>query len=75
LPSLAELKAAERAAFAAIGALGERELSAVKAWIASGCERAQPKPDDEARRLLADQLTLATDATKAARAAPERKAV
>ena len=38
-------KVAEREAFAAIGALGEAELAAVKAWIASGCEGPQPMPD------------------------------
>ncbi len=36
-----EAYAAERDAFAAIGALGERELSAVKAWIAGGYEGPQ----------------------------------
>jgi hypothetical protein len=46
---LAQTETAERAAFAAIGALRAVELDAVKVWIASGCEGDQPKPDDEAR--------------------------
>lgn len=57
-----EAEAEERAAFAGIGALGERELAAVKAWIASGCEGAQPKPDAEARRVLGDRLMTAIEA-------------
>ena len=57
-----ELESAEREAFAAIGALGERELTAVKSWIASGGERPQPRPDVEARRVLADRLMAAIEA-------------
>ena len=60
-----EAYAAEREAFAAIGELGERELSAVKAWIASGCEGSQPRPDVEARRVLADRLMAALEARQA----------
>ena len=56
-----ELESAEREAFAAIGALGERELTAVKAWIASGCEGSQPRPDADARRVLGDRLTAAIE--------------
>ena len=68
-PALAEAEAAERAAFAAIGALGAREIAAVKAWAASGCEGPQPKPDAEARREQSDRLTKAMDDLAAARAA------
>ena len=60
-----ELESAERAAFAASGALGERELTAVKAWIASGCEGPQPPPDADARRVLADRLMAALEARQA----------
>lgn len=60
-----EADAAEREAFAAIGELGERELTAVKAWIASGCEGPQPQPDGEARRVLADRLMAALEARRA----------
>ena len=56
MADLAKAESAEREAFAAIGALGEREMTAVKAWIASGCEGKQPRPDDDARSVLADQL-------------------
>ena len=59
--TLAEIEAAERDAFSAIGALGERELASVKAWIASGCEGPQPRPDVEARRVLADRLSAAVE--------------
>ena len=57
-----EAEAAERAAFAAIGEPGERELTAVKEWIASGCEGPKPQPDDEARRVRADRLMAAIEA-------------
>ena len=64
--TIADAEAEERAAIAAIGALGERELIAVKAWVASGCEGPQPKRDDEARRVLADRLMAAIEAREAA---------
>jgi hypothetical protein len=58
----AAAEGAERAAFAAIGRLGEAELTAVKAWIASGCEGPQPRPDAEARRVLGNRLMAAIEA-------------
>ena len=58
-------EAEERAAIAAIGELGERELAAVKAWIAGGCEGPQPRPDAEARRVLAERLMAAIEAREA----------
>ena len=63
------MESAERAAFAAIGALGERELTAVKAWIASGCEGAQPRPDVESRRVLTERLMAALEAWEVAESA------
>lgn len=66
---LAEAEQAERDAFAAIGALGERELEAVKTWVASGCEGEQPKPDAEERRVLSDRLANATRTAELARSA------
>jgi hypothetical protein len=54
---------AEREAFAAIGRLGDREIALIKAWVASGCEGPQPKPDVEARRVLAERLALVLDRT------------
>ncbi|MDE3176817.1 MAG: hypothetical protein KGM15_12010 [Pseudomonadota bacterium] len=59
---LDQAEAAERVAFAAIGALGEAELAAVKAWVASGCEGPRPLSDAEARRVLADRLMAAIEA-------------
>ena len=64
--TLAEAEAAERAAFAEIGRLGEREFEAVLCWIASGCEGEQPKPDQEARLVLADRLSAAMAARETA---------
>jgi hypothetical protein len=64
--TLAEAEAAERAAVRDIGALGERELTAVKLWIAGNCEGPRPQPDAEARRVLADRLTAAMAAREAA---------
>jgi hypothetical protein len=64
--TLAEAEAEERAAIAAIGDLGARELASVKAWVASGCEGPQPRPDAEARRALGDRLTAAIEAREAA---------
>ncbi len=58
--------AVEREIIAEIGALVERELAAVKAWIASGCEGSQPQPDVEARRVLSDRLMAAIEARAAA---------
>ena len=60
-----EANAAERAAFAAIGELGERELTAVKAWISSGCVGPQPRPDDTERQRLTDMLMAALEAREA----------
>ena len=42
-----------------MGELGRRELDAVKAWVASGCDGPQPRLDAEARRVLADRLAAA----------------
>ena len=64
--TLDEAEAAERAAFAAIGRLGVQEFEAIRCWAASGCEGAQPKPDVEARRVLADRLAAAMTAREAA---------
>ena len=61
----ASLEAAEREAISAIGALGEAELTAVKAWVASGCEGPQPRPDPEARRVLTERLVQAIAAREA----------
>ena len=47
-----------------IGALGEVQLAAFKAWIASECEGERPKPEQEARRVLADRPTAAMEARK-----------
>ena len=54
-----EAEAAERAAIAEIGRLGEQEFERVRCWIASGCEGPQPRPDDEARRVLSERLEVA----------------
>ena len=62
----------ERDAFAAIGTLGRRELDAVNAWIALGCEGPQPQPDAEVQRVLAERLADAIEATSAARRAADR---
>ena len=64
--AIEQAEAAERAAIAEIGALGARELADVKAWVASGCEGPQPRPDAEARRVLADQLSDAIAAREVA---------
>ncbi len=64
--ALDEAEAAEREAIAAIGALGEREIAAVKAWIAGGCEGPQPRADAEARRVLTERLMTAIEAREAA---------
>jgi hypothetical protein len=63
-PSKAE--AAERAAIAAIKALGLAELDAVRCWVASGCEGPQPRADAEARRVLTEKLMAAIAAREAA---------
>ena len=70
--TIADAEAEEREAIAAIGALGEAELVAVKAWVASGCEGPKPEPDAEARRVLADRLMAAIEARQAARCATDR---
>ena len=57
---------AEREAFAAIGRLGLIELENVRCFVASGCEGPRPRPDDEARRVLTDNLTAAIAAREAA---------
>jgi hypothetical protein len=63
-PSLAA-EEAEREAFAAVGALGRRELDAIKAWVAADCEGPKPKPDAEARRVLSERLARAVEAREA----------
>ena len=55
----------ERAAIAAIDALGRREIEAVKSWIASGCEGDQPRPDEAERERLARALSEAMEARQA----------
>lgn len=65
-------EAAERAAFAEIGALGERELAAVKAWVASGCEGPEPRPDPEARRVLSERQMAAIRYSRRSRNADTR---
>lgn len=64
--SYSQAEATEREAFAEIGRLGEVEIARVKAWIASGCEGPQPKPDAEARRVLTDKLMAAVETREAA---------
>ena len=64
--NLAEAESAERAAFAEIGRLGEVELTAVKAWIASNCEGLRPQPDAQTRRVLTDRLMAAMAAAEKA---------
>ena len=64
--TLAEAEAAERSAFAEIVRLGEQEFDRVRCWIASGFEGEQPKPDQAARRSLADRLSAAMAAREAA---------
>jgi hypothetical protein len=54
--------AGEERAIAAIGPLGQRELAAVKAWIASGCEGPRPVPDAAERERLTDDLMRAINA-------------
>ncbi len=66
--TFAETAAAEREAFAAIGEFGRRELDAVKAWIAGGCEGPQPRPDAEERQRFADGPMAAVGAGDAASA-------
>ena len=63
--TLAEAEAAERAAVVAIGELGEREIAAVKAWVASDCEGRRPVQDMAARQRLGDQLVRAIEAREA----------
>jgi hypothetical protein len=58
--------AADRAVFAEIGRLGERELADVKAWVPSGREGDQPRRDEKARRVLTEQLKQAIAAREAA---------
>ena len=66
-----EAEALERQAIAAIGALGRREIDAVKAWIASGCDRARPRPDMVERERLARNLSAVFEARRAAELAAE----
>lgn len=49
----------ETAIIAEIGAIGERELNAVRAWSASNCEGNPPAPDFAAREDAAKRLRLA----------------
>jgi hypothetical protein len=68
---VAKLNAAEdgeRAALAAIGALGAAELGAMKAWLASGSGLA-PKPDMERRVALNHELAAAMALSETLRAA------
>lgn len=64
--SVIDAERIEREAFAAIGALGRREIDAVKAWIAGGCEGEQPKPDMAERARLSLGLSAAIKAREAA---------
>ena len=63
--SLAEAERAEREAFKQIVDLGRRELEEVKLWIAGACEGDRPKPDANARAILAERLARAVEATEA----------
>lgn len=60
--ALAELEAEERAAFAAIGELGRRELDAVKVWVAGDCKGPRPQPDAAERDRLTRRLMRAMNA-------------
>ena len=64
--TVANAETAEREAFAANGASGERELASVKAWIASGCEGPKPQPDPHERRALTESLMAAMGGREAA---------
>ena len=54
---------------AALGALGEREMEAVRVWVAAACEGPQPAPDAEERARLTARLAEATRAAEVARLA------
>jgi hypothetical protein len=68
LTRLAQAQREEERVFAEIAKLGEKEIEAVKVWVASGCEGPKPQPDAEARRELTERMGRAVDATKAAKA-------
>ena len=68
LAKLTQAHKDEERIFTEIAELGEKEIEAVKAWVASGCEGVQPQPDAEARRELTERMARAVDATKAAKA-------
>jgi hypothetical protein len=68
LGRLAEAQKDEERIFAEIAKLGEKEIEAVKVWIASGCEGSQPQPDAGERARLTKRMAAAVDAARAARA-------
>ena len=68
-----EAQGRAREAFAAIGRLGRRELDAVEAWVASGCEGTRPQPDAAERQRLAAELEAALDVPEKAKRQGEGK--
>jgi hypothetical protein len=68
LARLAEAQKDEERIFAEIAKLGEKEIEAVKAWVASGCEGPQPQPDAGERARLTKRMAAAVDAAQAAKA-------
>jgi hypothetical protein len=65
---LAEAQKDEERIFAEIAKLGEKEIEAVKAWVASGREGTQPQPDAGERARLTKRMAAAVDAARAAKA-------
>jgi hypothetical protein len=66
---LGEAEAAKSAIVAALNALGEREMEAVRVWVGSACEGEQPRPDAPERAHLTDRLAALTRAAEIARTA------
>jgi hypothetical protein len=67
LSKLAEAQKDEARIFAEIAKLGEKEIEAVKAWVASGCEGTQPQPDAGERARITKRMAAAVDASRAAK--------
>ena len=65
---LGEAQKDEERIFAEIAKLGEKEIEAVKVWVASGCEGPQPQPDAGERARLTKRMAAAVDAARAAKA-------
>ena len=68
LARLAEAQKDEERIFAEIAKLGEKEIEAVKVWVASGCEGPQPQPDAGERARLTKRMAAAVDAARTAKA-------